>query len=234
MRRYHGSELLTFTSEERQLMRDSIDFLGLNHYSTLYAKDCIYSSCTCFVPSCVPGGDRAIRGFVSTTGIRDGVAIGEPTGMARFFVVPRGMEEVVDYIKERYHNKPMFITENGYASPKSQQGQIDDLQQEIKRIAYHKSYLASLARAIRNGADVRGYFIWSLMDDFEWTNGYDINFGLYSVDRITMDRLPKSSAKWYRDFLRNISFNHQEPRIAFPYSAHGFLPNMKNGTAEMA
>nr|XP_027062637.1 beta-glucosidase 18-like [Coffea arabica] len=236
MRRYHGSELPTFTSDERQLMRDSTDFLGLNHYVTLYAKDCIHSSCTCFVPSCFPGGDRAIRGFVSTTGFRDGVAIGEPTGNPRFFVVPRGMEEAVDYIKERYHNKPMFVTENGYSSPKGQQEQVDDLQHDIKRVAYHKSYLSALARAIRNGADVRGYFIWSLIDNFEWTDGYDIKFGLYAVDRVTMDRIPKSSAKWYRDFLHNISFNHQEPRIAIPFSsaADGFLPNIKNGTAEMA
>ncbi|KAL3503250.1 hypothetical protein ACH5RR_037699 [Cinchona calisaya] len=124
MRRYHGSELPTFTSEERQLVRNSTDFLGVNHYATLYAKDCIHSSCTCFVSSCVPGGDRAVRGFVSTTGVRDGVEIGEPTGMPRFFVVPRGVEKIVDYVKKRYHNKPMFITENGYSSPKARKNNL--------------------------------------------------------------------------------------------------------------
>ncbi|KAL3503251.1 hypothetical protein ACH5RR_037700 [Cinchona calisaya] len=235
MRHYHGNELPTFTSEEKQLVGNSTDFLGLNHYTTLYAKDCIHSSCSCFLSSCFPGADRAIRGFVSTTGIWDGVAIGDPTGVSRFFVVPRGMEEIVDYVKKRYHNKPMFITENGYSPPKSQEEQFDDLLHDIKRIEFHKAYLASLARAIRNGADVRGYFIWSLMDDFEWVNGYDVKFGLYSVDRTTMNRIPKSSAKWYRDFLHNISLNDQKPRIAFPFtSADGFLPNVEDGTAEMA
>ncbi|CAI9088555.1 OLC1v1022906C2 [Oldenlandia corymbosa var. corymbosa] len=113
MRQYHGSELPTFTAEEKLLLRKSIDFMGLNHYGTLYAKDCLHSSCPCFEPSCVPGGNRAIRGFVSTNGFRDGVPIGEPTASPRFFVVPRGIEELVNYAKKRYNNMPMFITENG-------------------------------------------------------------------------------------------------------------------------
>ena len=78
MRRYLRNELPKFTSEERLLIRDSIDFLGLNHYGTLYAKDCTRSSCACSGSACVAGGDRAIRGFVSTTEERDGVLIGEP------------------------------------------------------------------------------------------------------------------------------------------------------------
>ncbi|GFP78592.1 probable inactive beta-glucosidase 14 [Phtheirospermum japonicum] len=113
MKRYHGSELPSFSSEESELLRDSIDFIGINHYGTLYAKDCIHSSCQCNDSSCTQGGDRPIRGFVYTTGERDGVLIGEQTGMARFFAVPRGMEDIVSYVKERYHNKPMIVTENG-------------------------------------------------------------------------------------------------------------------------
>ncbi|CDP05535.1 unnamed protein product [Coffea canephora] len=214
MRRYHGNELPKFTSEERLLIRDSIDFIGLNHYSTLYAKDCIHSSCSCSGSACLPGGDRAIRGFVSTSAENGGVLIGEPTGMPRFSVVPRGMEEIVDYAVNRYNNKPIFITENGYSSP-LQQDQLDDLQHDVKRIEFHQAYLASLARAMRNGADVRGYFVWTLMDNFEWSFGYDVKFGLYSVDRATLNRNPRSSAKWYRNFLRNISSNGMKPRTAF-------------------
>ena len=78
MRRYHGNELPKFTPEERLLIRDSIDFLGLNHYATLYAKDCIRSSCGSSDSACAPGGDRAICGFVCTTAERGGVLIGEP------------------------------------------------------------------------------------------------------------------------------------------------------------
>ncbi|CDP05537.1 unnamed protein product [Coffea canephora] len=226
MRRYHGNELPKFTPEERLLIRDSIDFLGLNHYATLYAKDCIRSSCGSSDSACAPGGDRAICGFVCTTAERGGVLIGEPTGLPTFSVVPRGMEEIVDYVKNRYHNKPMFITENGknilsitcfcYSTP-PQQEQVDDFQLDVKRIAFHKAYLAFLARAMRNGADVRGYFVWTLMDDFEWSFGYDVKFGFYSVDRATLNRTPRSSAKWYRNFLRNISSDSMKPRTAVAF-----------------
>ncbi|CAK9179501.1 unnamed protein product [Ilex paraguariensis] len=105
MRRYHGSELPSFSTEETEWIKGSIDFIGINHYSAIYVKDCIYSSCN-------QAGNRTIQGFVETTGERDGVPTGEPTGMPAFFVVPRGMEEIVNYLKNRYRNKPMFVTEN--------------------------------------------------------------------------------------------------------------------------
>ncbi|KAL7103590.1 hypothetical protein ACP275_08G189000 [Erythranthe tilingii] len=202
MKNYHGSELPSFSSEEKELLKDSIDFIGINHYGVLYAKDCVHSSCLCNDSSCTQGSDRPIRGFVYTTGERNGVPIGERTGMSRFFVVPSGMEDIVDYIKERYNNKTMFVTENGYSSPSDE----DDIyEHDVKRIQYHQSYLAYLAQAIRKGADVRGYFIWSLMDNFEWSSGYAIKFGLYHIDRLTLNRIPKLSANWYRDFLGNSS-----------------------------
>lgn len=72
----------------------------------------------------------------------------------------------------------------------------------------------------RKGADVRGYFIWSLMDNFEWTSGYELKFGLYYVDRHTLDRVPKLSAKWYTDFLTNKSLNAEKKEnfITFKYT----------------
>ncbi|KAL6990486.1 beta-glucosidase, partial [Sarracenia purpurea var. burkii] len=123
----------------------------------------------------------------------------------RFFVVPRGMEGIVNYVKERYHKKPMYILENGYSPPRQQDVQVQELLNDAKRVEYHKAYLASLARAIRNGADVRGYFVWTLMDNYEWVEGYSMTFGLYYVDRSTLKRIPKLSATWYRSFLSNSS-----------------------------
>ena len=58
---------------------------------------------------------------------------------------------------------------------------------------------------IRKGADVRGYFAWSLLDNFEWLSGYTIRFGLYHVDYVTLKRIPKSSAKWYKQFISNFT-----------------------------
>ncbi|KAJ9563258.1 hypothetical protein OSB04_008418 [Centaurea solstitialis] len=204
MREYHGSELPRFSPEEKRLMKNSVDFFGINHYSTVYTKDCTNSSCS-------NGGDRAIKGFVGITGERDGKLIGEPTSVPICFVVPRGMEEIVNYLKTRYNNRPIFIAENGYSSPNVEDVEVEEILNDVKRIEFHKSYLASLAKAIRNGANVRGYFVWSLMDSYEWTFGYNVRYGLYYVDRKTFDRIPKMSARWYQDFLKNNSLVDHPP-----------------------
>ncbi|XP_071730153.1 beta-glucosidase 18-like isoform X2 [Rutidosis leptorrhynchoides] len=195
MREILGNQLLKFSNSEKEFMKNSVDFIGVNHYSTTYAVDCIHSSCSLT-------GNRPIKGFVEGIFVRDGVQIGDPTGISTLPVVPRGLGEVIDYLKKKYDNKPMFVTENGYSDPTTQ-GQGQDVLHDVKRIEYHKSYLASLAKAIRDGADVRGYFAWTLMDDFEWIIGYNVRFGLYYIDRQTLDRIPKLSAKWYQDFLKN-------------------------------
>ncbi|XP_062090624.1 beta-glucosidase 18-like [Humulus lupulus] len=193
MRECIGLKLPKFSAQEREILRrGSIDFIGINHYSTLYIKDCINSTCS-------PKSYHPIQGFVETTGLRDGLPIGQPTGKAVFFVVPRGMEEIIEYIKHRYNNILMFVTENGYASPLQENEQ--ELLQDLNRIKFHKDYLIALARAVRKGANVRGYFIWSLMDNFEWADGYGTRFGLYYVDRTTLRRFPKLSAKWFTSFL---------------------------------
>ncbi|XP_056167632.1 beta-glucosidase 18-like [Syzygium oleosum] len=108
------------------------------------------------------------------------------------------MEGIVTYVKERYNNTPMFITENGYAQPASA---VNDSLNDTTRIEYHEKYLAVLSEVVRKGADVRGYFIWSLLDNFEWLHGYLIRFGLHYVDFQTQQRTPKWSATWYKEFL---------------------------------
>ncbi|XP_010023759.2 beta-glucosidase 18 [Eucalyptus grandis] len=191
MRQVLGSRLPTYSAEERKkLLEGKLDFIGVNHYTTLYVKDCMFSSCA----SPYSLGDA----FVYLTGEKDGAYIGERTAMPLFFVVPRGMEGIVTYVKERYNNTPMFITENGYAQPA---GAIKDSLNDTKRIEYHENYLAVLSEVVRKGADVRGYFIWSLLDNFEWLYGYLIRFGLHYVDFQTLKRTPKWSATWYTEFL---------------------------------
>ncbi|KAF2285990.1 hypothetical protein GH714_009540 [Hevea brasiliensis] len=93
--------------------------------------------------------DRPIRGFVYTTGERDGVLIGDPTANPRFFAVPRGMEKIINYVKERYNIMRMIVIENGFAPPPQQKQQDQqDLLQDAERMNFHKSYLAARARAI--------------------------------------------------------------------------------------
>ncbi|KAL8131455.1 hypothetical protein AgCh_007404 [Apium graveolens] len=204
MRRYLGSELPQFSKEEIEHLKGSIDFIGLNHYTTHYSEDCIYSNCT-------EGADHAIKGYQQSKTYRDGSRIGEPTGIDGISVVPRGMEKIVNYVKERYNNIPMYITENGYSAPLREDVLVKDILNDTKRIEFHKAYLAFLARAIRNGPDVRGYFAWALLDNFEWVHGYDVRFGLYYVDPQTLDGIPKLSSMWYNSFLTgNDSFSRKE------------------------
>ncbi|XP_071736616.1 beta-glucosidase 18-like [Rutidosis leptorrhynchoides] len=197
MRKYLGNQLPRFSVAESNYIRDGIDFIGVNHYATLYAKGCIHSSSSCSLT-----GNRSIKGFVDFSTEKDGVPIGESTGIDVMKVVPRGIGEVIEYLNKRYHNKPTFVTENGYSEPEVQD-QVPIILHDDKRIEFHKAYMSSIAQAIRNGADVRGYFLWTLMDDFEWNHGYLLKFGLYYVDRKTLNRIPKLSARWYQDFLIN-------------------------------
>ncbi|KAL5572992.1 hypothetical protein UlMin_022589 [Ulmus minor] len=213
MQIYLGTKLPKFSQRQKELLNGSLDFIGINHYITLYAKDCIHSACS-------SKGHHPLEGFVEITGERDGTPIGQPTGMPRFYVVPRGMEKVIDYMKQRYNNIPMFVTENGVSSPAHQSEKVEDLLNDYDlRIKFHKAYLSALATAMRKGADVRGYFIWSLIDSFEWINGYNVRFGIYYVNRSSLERIPKLSAKWFTTFLTNTTTYNQEEE---EFSSKGF------------
>nr|GMD83062.1 beta-glucosidase 46-like isoform X1 [Ipomoea batatas] len=185
MRQILGSGLPTFSKDDLRMMRSGLDFIGINHYTSFYAKDCIFSAC-----EQGPGVTKTEGRYLRTPS-KDGVLIGEATAVDWLFVYPQGMEEIVTYIKERYNNIPMFITENVVACSLN----------DFKRVEYMKGYLTSLAEAIRKGADVRGYFVWSLLDNFEWLDGYTLTFGLFHVDYSTLRRIPKLSASWYKRFI---------------------------------
>ncbi|KAF8702698.1 hypothetical protein HU200_032521 [Digitaria exilis] len=194
MREILKANLPTFTSEEKKLLQYKSDFIGLNHYTAIYVKDCIHSPCSL--------NTYEGNALVFATGERDGVKIGRDTGSPFYYVVPEGMEQVVMYYKQRYNNTPTYITENGYAQASNSSMTARDFTNDTQRVDYIHDYLTSLASSIRKGADVRGYFVWSLLDNFEWSSGYTQRFGLYHVDYKTQKRTPKLSAKWYSEFLK--------------------------------
>lgn len=153
-------------------------------------------------------GSSKTEGFALQTGEKNGISIGEPTAMEYYYICPEGLEKTTMYLKDRYNNTPMFITENGYGEENKSNATIEDFLLDIERVEYMKSYLDSLATAIRKGADVRGYFVWSLLDNFEWIFGYTKRFGLYHVDYTTLKRTPKLSATWLKQFIaKHISNN---------------------------
>ncbi|MDP9044949.1 MAG: GH1 family beta-glucosidase [Pseudomonadota bacterium] len=114
-------------------------------------------------------------------------------------IYPQGLQDLLVDFKTRYPNlPPIFITENGMASADEVvEGEVHDLQ----RIDYLNAHAAAVARAMDAGVDVRGYFIWSLMDNFEWAFGYERRFGVVHVDYTTQKRTPKASAKALTAFL---------------------------------
>jgi beta-glucosidase len=116
-------------------------------------------------------------------------------------VVPEGLRELLVTMEQRYGDAlpPVYVTENGcaYDDAPDETGRVDDPQ----RIEYLDAHLRAIAGAIEDGVDVRGYYTWSLMDNFEWAEGYTKRFGLVHVDFETQRRTPKSSYSWYRDVI---------------------------------
>jgi beta-glucosidase len=121
----------------------------------------------------------------------------EPTTAMGWEVDAGGLEELLLRLLRDYGPPPIDITENGaaYADATPSNGVVDD----PERVAYLAQHLAALERARAAGADVRRYYAWSLLDNFEWEHGYDMRFGLVHVDFATQRRVPKRSALWYRD-----------------------------------
>jgi len=116
-------------------------------------------------------------------------------------VIPAGLTEMLTTMKDRYGDglPPVYITENGCSvrDEVAADGTVDDQ----PRISYLDGHLRALHAAMTAGVDVRGYFVWSLMDNFEWSEGFHQRFGLVHVDFETQRRTPKASFAWYRDFI---------------------------------
>jgi beta-glucosidase len=118
-------------------------------------------------------------------------------------IVPDAFHYELMELTRRY-KLPIYVTENGCGSETDApgaDGKIDDQH----RIDYLRGYTAAMARAIQDGADVRGYFAWSLLDNFEWSSGYAFRFGLIHVDFETQRRTPKQSARWYAELKKTNS-----------------------------
>lgn len=115
-------------------------------------------------------------------------------------IEPVGLKELLVRLKDEYGNPPVYVTENGVAvyDYPDQSGEVND----EERIRYLDSHFRATEEAISEGADVRGYTVWSFMDNFEWAEGYSKRFGLVYVDYPTLKRTPKKSAAWYADVIQ--------------------------------
>jgi len=112
------------------------------------------------------------------------------------------LTDVLLWFRDRYGPTPIYVTENGaafYDPPTAIDGAIND----PLRIHYLREHIRAVAKAIEKGADVRGYFVWSLLDNLEWSLGYTKRFGIVHVDFATLKRTLKESAKFYAEVMRS-------------------------------
>ena len=122
-----------------------------------------------------------------------------PTTDFGWEVYPAGIYDLLIQLKNKYNVEDIYITENGcsYSDGPNADKKIDDQ----RRIDYHRSHLEELKLAIRDGVNCKGYFAWSLMDNFEWAQGYSQRFGLIWVDFDSLERIPKESYFWYKNYI---------------------------------
>ncbi|MFF0966243.1 GH1 family beta-glucosidase [Streptomyces sp. NPDC003703] len=173
-----------------------LDALGLNYYTPALVSSARNA----------PAGPRADAHGASAhspwPGARD-VAFHQPPGDRTemgWTIDPGGLHELIMRYSREAPGLPLHVTENGAAFPDKvdDNGRVHD----PERVAYLHAHLAAVHRAVTDGADVRGYYLWSLMDNFEWSYGYAKRFGAVYVDYATLDRIPKSSALWYGQAAR--------------------------------
>lgn len=172
-----------------ETVRAPIDFLGVNYYTrhTVAHRD----------GGAVHAGARPYPDVLEAVQII-------PAGVARttkgWTVEPDGLTELLVRIKDDYGPIPLYITENGaaFADYVDPEGRVKD----PERIDFLEGHLCAAHDAITAGVDLRGYFCWSLLDNFEWADGYSQRFGLVWVDYKGQERIPKTSAAWYGDVAR--------------------------------
>ena len=157
-----------------------LDFIGLNYYTRSVAKTPV-------------GSADVARGysFVPPTAAMATTDIG-------WEIYPQGLRRVMDNLLAKWPLPPIWITENGAADNTPVANGVCD---DRMRLSYLQQHLAVLDQAVADGLDVRGYYAWSLMDNFEWAEGYTQRFGVVHVDYATQQRTPKSSAKWLQALI---------------------------------
>lgn len=196
MRRSLGSRLPKFTEEQSKLMTGSYDFIGINYYAAYYAINNPMSS------------NGLLKSYntdsmANITGERNGVKLPKAFESSFINIYPPGIRDLTLYTKVNYKNPVMYITENGVSQLANKSMSLSEILNDDIRISYHHDHLLALSSAVRDGADVRGYFVWSFMDDFEWNSGYTHPFGLYHVDYSNnLTRYPRKSAFWFNQFLK--------------------------------
>ena len=176
MLEHYGAAVPAIADGDLAAIAAPLDFMGVNYYTRNVVRACPDSGSRLSVP--VAGAELTAMGWE---------------------VYPAGLSTLLTRLSSEYELPPLYITENGaaYTDGRRHDGSVHD----PERIAYIRSHIEAVARAIAEGVPVSGYFVWSLLDNFEWGHGYSQRFGLIYVEYPTLERVPKQSYRWYRDFI---------------------------------
>ncbi|CAL9697464.1 unnamed protein product [Knipowitschia caucasica] len=189
------SRLPSFSPEEKSYIKGTCDFLGVGHFTTRYVTH---------------KNNVAARGGSSYFQDRDLAELVDPRwpdpGSEWLYAVPWGFRRLLNFVKSQYGNPTVYVTENGV----SEKMQCPELCDEW-RIQYFRDYTNEMLKAIKDGVNVKGYTAWSLLDKFEWDEGFTERFGLYFVDFRNKNkaRYPKASVHFYKSIISSNGFPNQ-------------------------
>ncbi|CAG5957951.1 lactase-like protein isoform 3-T3 [Menidia menidia] len=189
------SRLPTFSPQEKSYIKGTCDFLGIGHFTTRYITQKNNPS------------DRSSSSYFTDRDLAELVDPRWPDpGSEWLYSVPWGFRRLLNFVKTQYGNPMIYVTENGVSEKMSCTELCDEW-----RIQYFKEYINEMLKAIKDGVNVKGYTAWSLLDKFEWDEGYSERFGLYYVDfrNRNKPRYPKASVQFYKRVIASNGFPNQ-------------------------
>jgi len=181
-----GSRMPSFTPDQAKMITGAIDFVAINYYFPYVVSP---GSALATDPGSIYKDMNITTGFAV-----DSKFYGTwPLSQTGWGIYAAGLRDVLLYTSKQYPQLPIYVTENGLAWKETEEEAVHD----TVRQQYLSDHINAVGEAIQGGANVKGYFIWSLQDNLEWNSGFEMQFGITYIKRPSLERVPKGSLHWY-------------------------------------